>query len=110
MSRLIKNKKIILDGTLTISEKEKLAFEKLEYVEDLMDEFKLEKVEDLRKIVELYRDIYKVCMEHKWVTILKGDFVSYDWRMPESNKTESKIVKIKRTCKKGLEDYERTDK
>ena len=41
MERLIKNGNIILDGKTTRNEKEHTAFRKLEYIEELMEVYKI---------------------------------------------------------------------
>ena len=53
--RLIRDGKIILDGTLPLYEKEKMAFEKLEKIENLLDDFNIKDIDELRKIVGFYK-------------------------------------------------------
>ena len=50
--RLVKDGKIILDGTLREYEKEKLAFEKLEKIEDLEEELEI----DLLTLFKAFKD------------------------------------------------------
>ena len=47
MNKLIKNGDVILDGTLTRHEKEKQAFIKLGFIEELMEKHKIMGLEEL---------------------------------------------------------------
>lgn len=76
MKRQIENGDVILDGTLTRYEKEKIAFATLGQVEDILEKYHLDSVEDLAKILEIYKDIYKNCNKGNWVTIRNGKFIS----------------------------------
>lgn len=55
MKRLIKDDDIILDGTLPRYEKEKNAFHKLGIIEELMEEFGIKDIFELRKAIERYK-------------------------------------------------------
>lgn len=54
MERLIKNGDVILDGTVSRAKKEKAAFEKLELIENIMEEFEIKSVENLKEILDDY--------------------------------------------------------
>lgn len=56
--RLVKDGKILLDGTLREYEKEKLAFEKLEKIEDLEEELGIDLIE-LIKCIRNEKGIWK---------------------------------------------------
>ena len=53
MERLIKDGKVILDGTLPQYEKEKQAFKKLEEIEELMECYNIEDLVELHRILYL---------------------------------------------------------
>lgn len=78
MKRQIKDNDIILDGTLTRYEKEKIAFATLGQVEDILEKYHLDSVEDLAKILEIYKDICENCMKGNWITIRNGRVIYYN--------------------------------
>lgn len=51
MKRLVKNGKIYLDGTLPCYEKERMAFEKLETIENWEEQTGLDAIETLNKLL-----------------------------------------------------------
>lgn len=56
IKRLIKNGDIILDGTLPRYEKEAQAFKKLEIIENLIEEFEIKGLFELRRALRRYKD------------------------------------------------------
>ena len=62
MNKLIKNGDIILDGTLTRNEKEKQAFIKLGFIEELMNQNKIEDLGELQLALTFY---------HSWFVFIE---------------------------------------
>ena len=54
MNKLIKNGDIILDGTLTRNEKEKQAFIKLGFIEEIMEKHSIKDLEELQTAFVVY--------------------------------------------------------
>ena len=54
MNKLIKNGDIILDGTLTRHEKEKQAFIKLGFIEEIMEKHSIKDLEELQTAFVVY--------------------------------------------------------
>ena len=54
MNKLIKNGDVILDGTLTRNEKEKQAFIKLGFIEEIMEKYKIKDLEELQIAFVVY--------------------------------------------------------
>ena len=54
MKKLIKNGDIILDGTLTRHEKEKQAFIKLGFIEEIMEKHSIKDLEELQTAFVVY--------------------------------------------------------
>lgn len=103
MSRLVKDGKINLDGTLPKYQKEKMVCEQFEVVEDIIEQHELKGgVKDIEKIVALYAEIYDACNKGGWVTIRNNDFI-YCEPKPQ---TGYKEFRWKRITNKELEDYE----
>ena len=65
MERLIKNGDIILDGTLTRNEKEKQAFIKLGFIEELIEKNKIQDLAELELALTFY---------HAWFIALEKRF------------------------------------
>lgn len=74
MKRLVKNGKIILDGTEPLYVKEQEALEKLEKLEEMMEKFNIEDTDDLyftlkhlravkRRYIEEYKEYHRLKKE-----------------------------------------------
>ena len=76
MSRLVKDGKINLDGTLPKYQKEKMVYEQFETIENVIERHELKGgVKDIEQIVALYAEIYEACKKGGWVTLRNGDFI-----------------------------------
>ena len=61
MNKLIKNGDVVLDGTLTRHEKEKQAFIKLGFIEELMEQHDIQDLGELDLALSMYHVFFKVC-------------------------------------------------
>ena len=68
MNKLIKNGDIILDGTLTRNEKEKQAFIKLGFIEEIMEKHSIKDLEELQTAFVVYNTFKSLTAKeiNKW--------------------------------------------